>query len=122
MRPSSLGSPGYESLRSPPLNGSNPGSPRLQRHSSNGDRLSPSYRAHPYIPRRQSTSSSYSSARTSPKLQDYSEYQEAVFYYPETGKPTRPGSSTGNNPGSNPGKEGKDTLCPECNRCFRDLR
>ena len=92
-------------------------SPRLEHHQNHSARLSPSYRAHPYPQvRRSSTSSisSWKSARGSPSMQEFQEYCANDM----VSRPVRPGSSNG----SHNGKEGKETLCVECNKCFRDLR
>lgn len=127
------GSPNWNPMHSPPQMTSNPSSPDFRRQPSG--RLSPvghPYgRQFPYPQRRPSTGSVHSRASMgSPSLNTldhddiYAASNDMVRYAPSRSPSQRsnasirrsPDSATGN------GKDTKDTLCTECNKCFRDLR
>ncbi|KAI5801146.1 hypothetical protein EDC01DRAFT_726596 [Geopyxis carbonaria] len=138
---SSFGSPSWTAMSPPPVT-SNPASPSLTRHHSGSGRLSPSYRVQPYNNNRRPSASSIHSWRGSPNIGNTMEFEPEFYSGGEhmlghmpvrspsaiSNRPIRAGSSTdsmGSPPGSASGstsKEGKDSLCPECSKCFRDLR
>ena len=110
---SSRGSPSWHSAHSPPPT-SNPSSPELGKR--NGGRLSPlrQYRTAPYPSRRLSvTSQSSSRSHGSPSglALELEDIYAAV-----------PGDIPRRAPSSNGSGSGKDTLCPECKKSFRDLK
>jgi hypothetical protein len=144
---SPYGSPNWTAIQSPSHVTSNPSSPDLGRHpSQNGRRLSPSgphhtYNRHtPYPPRRPSTGSEHSGRSIgSPTMHSldhediYVTPTEAMGYTPTRSPQRSPGSARLARAGSSSdsihsvgghctGKDGKETLCTECNKCFRDLR
>ncbi|PUU74883.1 hypothetical protein B9Z19DRAFT_1103236 [Tuber borchii] len=110
---SSRGSPSWHSAHSPPPT-SNPSSPELGKR--NGGRLSPlrQYRTAPYPSRRLSVTSQ-SSSRSHGSPSGLALELEDIYAAVPGDIPRRAPSSSGSG-------AGKDTLCPECKKSFRDLK
>jgi hypothetical protein len=129
--------------RSPAPLPSGPSSPNLQRFPSQSGRLSPSIhhnhtssRHVPYPSRRPSTGSVHSKKSagsptiTNLEKEDLYAPTREVGYIPSRSPSQRSTvsvsesvvNSMGSTTGHSSGKEGKETLCPECHKCFRDLR
>ncbi|KAI5856931.1 hypothetical protein BZA05DRAFT_441568 [Tricharina praecox] len=126
---------------------SGPPSPNLRRQHSQTGRLTPGHQAYtrhiPYSPRRPSTGSVHSHrSMGSPhvnNLEQEETYIPSGMGYPPSRSPSQKSncshrharaestsesinSATGSAGGNPPTKDAKETLCLECNKCFRDLR